>query len=252
MPYLAGARPRTRISIQWRQRRRRDARSSAPATARLSTTPASAERYSARRCHRQLGGLCDLVIGREASHDPAADEPRELVERADRAVRCGGSGSTFPTAPTTPSASSRGSSSRIAAVGEPSRISVAVSPTCWSVPWRSTSVSCCSSTSRRLEEVSVLGHELDRRLGALADAARAAARRGSIASALVRRSRSRMSLGQLAEQRLLVLEVPVEEALGHAGGADDVDDARLGVAALGEQRARRSRAAAACARGPGR
>ena len=40
---------------------------------------------------------------------------------------------------------------------------------------------------------------------------------------------------QLAEQRFLVLEVPVEEALGHAGVADDVEHPRVGVAALGEE-----------------
>ena len=43
--------------------------------------------------------------------------------------------------------------------------------------------------------------------------------------------------GQLAEQGLLVLEVPVEEALGHAGGVDDVDHPGGGVALLGEERA---------------
>ena len=42
-------------------------------------------------------------------------------------------------------------------------------------------------------------------------------------------------LGQLLEQRFLVVEVPVEEALGHAGLAHDVDDAGLRVAPLGEQ-----------------
>ena len=40
---------------------------------------------------------------------------------------------------------------------------------------------------------------------------------------------------ELAEERFLVLEVPVEEALRHAGGMHDVDDAGLGVPALGEQ-----------------
>ena len=35
--------------------------------------------------------------------------------------------------------------------------------------------------------------------------------------------------GQLAEQGLLVLEVPVEEALGDTCGVDDVDDPRVGA-----------------------
>ena len=43
------------------------------------------------------------------------------------------------------------------------------------------------------------------------------------------------ALGQLLEEGLLVVEVPVEEALGDAGRPHDVDDARLGVAPLGEQ-----------------
>ena len=41
--------------------------------------------------------------------------------------------------------------------------------------------------------------------------------------------------GDLGEQGFLVLEVPVEEALGHAGGLDDVLDAGLGEASLGEE-----------------
>ena len=49
-------------------------------------------------------------------------------------------------------------------------------------------------------------------------------------------------LDQLVEQRFLVLEVPVEEALGHAGGLGRCRATRVvGVAALGEQLGGRSR-----------
>ena len=75
---------------------------------------------------------------------------------------------------------------------------------------------------------------------------------GSIAAACARRSCWRIGAHQLGEQRLLVLEVPVEEALGHAGGLR-----RCRRCGSRRSRARRTatrprRAAAACAPGPGR
>ena len=101
------------------------------------------------------------------------------------------------------------------------------------------------------EERRVDGHEANASLGALADAReRLGARVHGLA---LRPAQAQPDLvGQLAEQLLLVLEVPVEEALGDAGLADDVDDPGVGVAPLGEQARPRSRGAAACAPGPAR
>ncbi len=84
------------------------------------------------------------------------------------------------------------------------------------------------------EEVGVLGHEVDRRLGAPAQVPQRAVGRVEDGALLAAQAEAD-ALGQLLEQRFLVVEVPVEEALGHAGGPDDVDDPGLGVAPLGEQ-----------------
>ena len=84
------------------------------------------------------------------------------------------------------------------------------------------------------EERRVAGHEPHRRLGALADAHE---RVGVGVHRLGLRAAQPQphAAHQLGEQGFLVLEVPVEEALGDAGGLADVDDAGVGVAALGEQ-----------------
>src|SRR6266508_137137 len=84
------------------------------------------------------------------------------------------------------------------------------------------------------EERGVLGHELHRRLGGLPDAGEGVGRRIHRVGLLAAKAQPDV-LGQLAEQGLFVLEVPVEEALGDASGADDVDDACLGVPALREK-----------------
>ena len=85
------------------------------------------------------------------------------------------------------------------------------------------------------EEAHVLGHEAHGRLGPLTEA-------GHRVGVGVHRRRLRpaelLAHGpdQFGEQRLLRLEVPVEEALGDAGGLADVGDPGRAVAAAAEER----------------
>ncbi len=107
------------------------------------------------------------------------------------------------------------------------------------MPLRSTSTNCRStlSTSSNAKNGALIGHEPHRRLGALPDARERIG--GRVERLALRAAQAQADLvGQLPEQLFLVLEVPVEEALRHAGRAHDVDDPGVVVAPLGEQAGR--------------
>ena len=91
----------------------------------------------------------------------------------------------------------------------------------------------CPSTSSS-EKNGVLGHEVDACHGSLQQPGQR--RCGVVHGRSLLAAEAPPHLGgQLAEQGLLVLEVPVEEALGDTRGVDDVDDTRRRVALLGEE-----------------
>ena len=84
----------------------------------------------------------------------------------------------------------------------------------------------------------MLGHEHDRRLGALSDPSQ------RIGIRVHRRRLGTTQLQthrphQLGKQLLFGGEVPVDEALGHAGGGTDVGDAGVRVPLRREQHGRR-------------
>ena len=119
----------------------------------------------------------------------------------------------------------------------PATMSRSVSSACTSVPRRMSSTNWRStfSTAMRAKRPGVGGHEADAGLGALAEPHErvgVGVHRPGLLLAQPQCAGRRRG----AEDRFLGLEVPVEEALGDAGLPADVEDPRLGVATLGEQR----------------